>query len=132
MDIDGILFRTKKPVDIPAQKPVSGQAVNYPDDASLEQKVIAAIRTIYDPEIHVNVYDLGLIYHISINDDAEVEIDMTLTAPACPVAEILPAQVVAIVKTIPGINDAKIKLVWDPPWHQGCLSEAARLDLGLL
>ncbi len=132
MDIDGILFRTKKQVDLPVRKPVSAQAVDYPVDASLEQKVIAAIRTVYDPEIHVNVYDLGLIYHISINDDAEVEIEMTLTAPACPVAEILPAQVVAMVKTVPGINDAKVSLVWDPPWNQGCLSEAARLDLGLL
>lgn len=132
MNIDGILFRTKKQVDIPAQRPSSGQAIDYPVDASPEQKVIAAIRTVYDPEIHVNVYDLGLIYNLSINNNAEVEIDMTLTAPACPVAEILPAQVVAIVKSIPGINDAVVNLVWDPPWNQGCISEAARLELGLL
>lgn len=132
MDNISVFFRHKKQVESQQLKPVSSPSVELPADASLQQKVIAAIRTVYDPEIHVNVYDLGLIYNIFINHDAEVEIDMTLTAPACPVAEILPAQVVAMVKSVEGIQDAKVTLVWDPPWSQACISEAARLELGLL
>jgi len=131
MDIKPIFFRNKNHVDTQQQQPVPSQPVELPDDASLEQKVIAAIRTVYDPEIHVNVYDLGLIYHISINDDAEVEVDMTLTAPACPVAEILPAQVAEVIKSVVGVREVKVTLVWDPPWSQACISDAARLELGL-
>lgn len=108
------------------------QANGQAHDPRLKQKVITAIRTVYDPEIHVNIYDLGLIYNIQINDRAEVAIDMTLTAPACPVAEILPAQVTSVVKQVPGINDVKVTLVWEPPWDPSAISEAARLELGLL
>lgn len=132
MDIKPVGFLNKILVDSNSTKAMPGQPVKFPVDASWEQEVIAAIRTVYDPEIHVNVYDLGLIYNISINDDAEVEIEMTLTAPACPVAEILPAQVAARVRSIEGIEDVKVNLVWDPPWSQASLSEAARLELGLL
>ncbi|MCW9025346.1 MAG: DUF59 domain-containing protein [Gammaproteobacteria bacterium] len=101
------------------------------DFADLQQKVIAAIRTVFDPEIHVNIYDLGLIYRVSISEEAIVDIDMTLTAPACPVAEILPQQVVTAVKSVEGVKDAKITLVWEPPWNQERISEAARLELGM-
>ena len=132
MDIKPIFFSNKNHVDSQQSKPLSGQLVELSDDASLEQKVIAAIRTVYDPEIHVNVYDLGLIYHISINDAADVDVEMTLTAPACPVAEILPVQVAETIKSVEGVHDAKVTLVWDPPWSQACISEAARLELGLL
>ena len=131
MDIKPIFFRNKNHVDTQQQQPMPSQPVELPDDASLEQKVIAAIRTVYDPEIHVNVYDLGLIYHLGINDDAEVEVDMTLTAPACPVAEILPAQVAEVIKSVVGVREVKVTLVWDPPWSQSCISDAARLELGL-
>jgi len=131
MDIKPVFFRKKNHVDSQQSKYMSDQSVELSVDASLEQKVISAIRTVYDPEIHVNVYDLGLIYHISINHDADVEVEMTLTAPACPVAEILPAQVTEIIKSVEGVHDAKVTLVWDPPWSQACISDAARLELGL-
>lgn len=131
MDIKAIFFRNIKPVDSEQSNAIR-QDVELPADASLEQLVIAAIRTVSDPEIHINVYDLGLIYHIDINEAAEVEIEMTLTAPACPVAEILPAQIETAVKSVQGVNDVKVNLVWDPPWSQACISEAARLEMGLL
>lgn len=131
MNIKNVLFRKKIHIDRLQGMPLPQQSVELPVDASLEQKVITGIRTVYDPEIHVNVYDLGLIYNISINDDAEVDIKMTLTAPACPVAEVLPAQVAAKVKSIDGINDVKVTLVWEPPWSQACISDAARLEMGL-
>jgi len=101
-------------------------------DNVLEQAVVAAIRTVYDPEIPVNVYDLGLIYSIDINDDNKALVRMTLTAPACPVAGILPGQVETAVKNVEGIEDAKVELVWDPPWSQDRMSEEAQLALGLL
>jgi len=129
VDIKRVIFRNKNRPDASSQVDLSNE---LSADATLEQKVIAAIRTVYDPEIHVNVYDLGLIYNININDNAVVNIDMTLTAPACPVAEILPGQVAAAVKMIEGVKDAKVNLVWQPPWSQACISEAARLELGLL
>jgi len=129
VDIKRVIFRNKNQLDAPSQVDLSNE---LSADATLEQKVIAAIRTVYDPEIHVNVYDLGLIYNININDNAVVSIDMTLTAPACPVAEILPGQVAAAAKMVEGVKDAKVSLVWQPPWSQACISEAARLELGLL
>lgn len=141
MDIKRINFRNIAQIEVhqpdtsqhkPMQSNVDDHSTAVSENLSLEQKVIAAIRTVYDPEIHVNVYDLGLIYNININDKSEVNIDMTLTAPACPVAEILPNQVVKCVKTIDGIDDVKVSIVWDPPWSQACISDAARLELGLL
>ncbi|MBU1193135.1 MAG: SUF system Fe-S cluster assembly protein [Gammaproteobacteria bacterium] len=96
-----------------------------------EEQVIAALRTVFDPEIPVNIYDLGLIYGIQINA-GEVLIDMTLTAPACPVAGTLPRTVEAAVQRIPGVASVTAQLVWDPPWTQENLSEEARLELGML
>lgn len=130
MNIKNIFFH--KNIHTDPSKSTSAEFDELPVDASLQQKVIAAIRTVYDPEIPVNIYDLGLIYQININDNADVEIEMTLTAPACPVAEILPAEVETMVKSVDGIHDAKVTLVWEPPWSQECLTEAARLELGLL
>ena len=101
-------------------------------DNALEQQVIEAIKTVYDPEIPVNVYDLGLIYDIAIDADHRAHIRMTLTAPACPVAGILPGQVESAVKQVDGIEDAEVELVWDPPWSQDRMSEEAQLALGLL
>jgi FeS assembly SUF system protein len=102
-----------------------------PADASLEARVIAAIRTVYDPEISVNIYDLGLIYGLDINARAEVSVRMTLTAPGCPVAGILPEQVAAAIRAVDGVADAQVELVWDPPWNQDCMSDEAKLTLGL-
>ena len=107
------------------------ESVTLPDDASLEERVIAAMRSVYDPEIHVNIYDLGLIYGLQIDKQAVVFVDMTLTAPACPVAGSLPAQVECAIKAVKGVNDAHVELVWDPPWSQDCMSDEARLALGL-
>ena len=101
------------------------------EDAPLQERVIAAIRTVYDPEISVNIYDLGLIYDLRIDEQANVQIDMTLTSPACPVAGSLPGQVECTVKAVTGVNDACVKLVWDPPWDQERMSDEARLALGL-
>jgi len=96
-----------------------------------EAVVIAAISTVYDPEIPVNIYELGLIYKIDIGADGKVVIDMTLTAPACPVADILPVEVADKVRELPGVTDVAVELVWDPPWTPELLSEAARLELGM-
>lgn len=99
---------------------------------SLEEKIIAAIKTVYDPEIPVNIYDLGLIYNIDISEDNNVRIDMTLTAPACPVADILPGQVATVVRQIDEVNEVKVDLVFDPPWTTERMSEEAKLLLNML
>jgi FeS assembly SUF system protein len=97
----------------------------------LEGKVIAALRTIYDPEIPVDIYELGLIYDIEIDPENKVHIRMTLTAPACPVAGTLPGEVEKKVENIPEVKSAAVELVWDPPWSKDMMSEAAMLQLGL-
>ena len=106
-------------------------ADTLPADDTLESRIIAAIRTVYDPEIPVNIYDLGLIYGLDIDADAAVSVRMTLTAPGCPVAGILPDQVASAVRAVDGVTDAHVELVWDPPWSQDCMSDEARLTLGL-
>ena len=103
-----------------------------PNDAPLKDRIVAALRGIYDPEITVNIYDLGLIYDISIDNDGRVDIRMTLTSPACPVAGSLPGQVEQVVRDVSGVSDATVELVWDPPWTQERMSEAAQLELGIL
>lgn len=105
--------------------------MTLPDDATLREKIIAAIRTVYDPEIPVNIYDLGLIYTIDINSEHDVDIKMTLTAPGCPVAGILPVQVENAVRNVEQVNDAKVEIVWDPPWTQDRMTDEARLELGM-
>ncbi len=95
----------------------------------LETRVAAALRTVYDPEIPVNIYDLGLIYGIEVKDGA-ARVRMTLTAPNCPVAGILPGQVEHKVREVPGVTDAKVELVFDPPWDRSMMSDAAKLQLG--
>ena len=101
-------------------------------DAALEQRVITALRSVYDPEIPVNIYDLGLIYVVHVDDRNVVNVQMTLTAPACPVAGTLPGQVENALREVEGVRDAYVELVWDPPWDQQRMSEDARLTLGLL
>ena len=98
----------------------------------LKEAVIAALRTVYDPEIPVNIYDLGLIYGIDIDQGGAVEINMTLTAPGCPVAQTFPGTVEEAVEQVPEVTAAHVELVWDPPWDQDCMSEEAKLQLGLL
>ena len=127
MVIKKMFFRNK---DEPAEQQAS-KTVAVAPDASLKERIIAAIRTIYDPEISVNIYDLGLIYDIDINSKSEVYVKMTLTAPACPVAGILPGQVETVIKSVDGVSDARVELVWDPPWSQENMTDEARLTLGL-
>lgn len=102
------------------------------DIPALEEEIIKALRTVYDPEIPVNIYDLGLIYKIAIAADGSVKIDMTLTAPGCPVAQTFPGVVENAVRNVEGVTEAAVELVWDPPWTQEKMTEAARLQLGLV
>jgi FeS assembly SUF system protein len=96
-----------------------------------EEQVVETLRKIFDPEIPVSIYELGLIYGVEVAPDGSVAIRMTLTAPNCPAAQSLPAEVVARVREIPGVSDAKVEIVFDPPWDPSRMSEAARLELGL-
>lgn len=99
---------------------------------SLEDRVVAALRAIYDPEIPVNIYDLGLIYGIEADADAFVTVTMTLTTPHCPVAEIMPAEVEQKAREVEGVSGAVVNLVWDPPWDPSRMSEEAQLELGFI
>ncbi len=100
--------------------------------AVLEPKVVAALRTVHDPEIPVNIYDLGLVYGLEVDEDSgTVHIRMTLTAPACPIAQTFPAVVEGVVRDVEGVTDVAVELVWDPPWSPERMSEAARLELGM-
>ena len=98
----------------------------------LYENVIAALSEIYDPEIPVNIYDLGLIYGVDITDEASVIITMTLTTPHCPVAESMPGEVELRVEAVPGVRDCEVNLVWDPPWDMGKMTDEAKLELGML
>ena len=98
----------------------------------LENKIVNMLKTIYDPEIPVDVYELGLIYEVRINQSNEVDIDMTLTSPNCPVAESLPKEVEDKVKSVEEVTDARVHIVFDPPWDKDMMSEEAKLELGFL
>lgn len=102
------------------------------DPESLREPIIAALRRVHDPEIPVNIYDLGLIYKIDIADNGDVDVDMTLTAPACPVAGMMPVMVKDAVKTVDGVGEVEVELVWDPPWGPDTMSDEAKLTLGML
>ena len=97
----------------------------------LRDKIIEQIKKIYDPEIPVNIYDLGLIYKVKVDNDNKVEIDMTLTSPNCPVAESLPKQVKEYIMSTDGVTEVNLNIVWDPPWDKDKMSEAAKLELNL-
>ena len=98
---------------------------------TLKDKVIEEIKKIFDPEIPVNIYELGLIYKIEVNDKSIVNVDMTLTSPNCPVAESLPNEVKENIKKVEGVSDVILNLVWEPPWDKDKMSEAAKLELNL-
>lgn len=99
---------------------------------AIRDSVIEVLRTVFDPEIPVNIYDLGLIYDVSVEPGGRVDVRMTLTSPACPVAESLPPEVESRVGEIRGVSEAKVEVVWDPTWTPDKMSEAARLELGLM
>lgn len=98
----------------------------------LQERVINALKSCYDPEIPVDIWELGLIYHLKFDIERNLIVEMTLTSPMCPVAESLPSEVEAKLRTVEGLNDVKIKLVWDPPWDKDMMSEVAQLELGFL
>ena len=101
------------------------------DLEALKEAVIAGLKTVFDPEIPVNIYDLGLIYDVSINEEHHVNIQMTLTTPGCPVAQTFPGTVEQAVNQVEGVSDCTVELVWDPPWTQDRMTEVARLELGI-
>ena len=102
------------------------------EEKTIEQQVIEVLRGIYDPEIPVNIYDLGLIYNIDISEDIEIHVDMTLTSPACPVAETLPPMIEQAIRLqIPESKMAVVQVVWEPPWDQTKMTESAKLELGM-
>lgn len=103
-----------------------------PEDDGLEKAVVDTLRKIYDPEIPVNIYDLGLVYGLDIDAEGHVDIRMTLTTPACPVAESMPGKVECAVREVPGISSVHVELVWEPPWSRDRLDMFTRLELGLL
>ena len=113
-----------------AQKPQSEDPAA--PGGALYESVLDALRDIFDPEIPVNIYDLGLIYGVEVTPDADVVVTMTLTTPHCPVAESMPGEVELRVSTVPGVRDAEVNLVWDPPWDPSKMTDEARLELGML
>jgi FeS assembly SUF system protein len=110
------------------ETPAGGEATNE----ELRDSVVEALKSVYDPEIPVDIYELGLIYDVAISEDGDATITMTLTTPHCPVAESLPNEVELRVLSVPGIRDAVVNLVWDPPWDPSKMSDEARLELGML
>jgi FeS assembly SUF system protein len=118
---------------IMGEKPTPADPVvpDLPEGASLYDRVVATLKTIFDPELPVNIYDLGLIYRLQVDPTGEVAIDMTLTSPNCPVAGSLPGEVQRKVAALPGVRSARVELVWQPPWDKSRLSEAAAVELGL-
>jgi FeS assembly SUF system protein len=109
----------------------AGEALQPEQVEEILEKIVAALRTCFDPEIPVNIYELGLIYGIDVSLAGAVSIQMTLTSPACPAAGSLPPEVQRKVQTIPGVTAAKVEIVWDPPWTPDRMSEAAKLQLGI-
>lgn len=116
---------TTAPADTAPEPALSG-----PD--ALKEVVIAAISTVYDPEIPVNIYELGLIYSVEVAEDSNVRVVMTLTSPMCPVAETLPGEVEMRIREVEAVNDVDLELVWEPPWHPEMMSEPAKLELGFM
>jgi len=102
------------------------------DPEALKQRVIDTIRTCYDPEIPVNIFDLGLIYDVDVSAGGDVKVEMTLTSPMCPVAGSLPPEVEEKVRAVPGVKTATVEVVWEPPWSPDLMTESAKLELGLM
>lgn len=113
-------------------QPEAAPAAPANDTAELKTRIVEAISSVYDPEIPVNIYELGLIYGVEVKPDGNVDVAMTLTSPMCPVAESLPGEVEMRIRDVAGVNDVEIDLVWDPPWHPDMMSEAAKLELGFM
>ena len=120
-----------QPVPAPAEQAISEPGTE-PGAETVRDRIVQMLTTIYDPEIPVNIYEMGLIYDLDVNADGDVAIKMTLTAPTCPVAESLPPEVEAKVGSVEGVRSVKVELTWEPPWTPEKMSEAAKLELGYL
>ena len=116
------------------EAPVEGTPMIAPSSTNhpLYESIVDGIRTVYDPEIQVNIYDLGLIYTIEINEESEVLVIMTLTAPGCPVAGEMPGWVAEAIEPMPGVKQVAVELTWEPPWGMDMMSDEARLELGFM
>ena len=112
--------------------PQAGSGLDSGSDLELRERIISALKEVYDPEIPVNIYDLGLIYRIEVDSENKTSIDMTLTSPNCPVAGSLPQEVENAARSAEGVSDVVVEVVWDPPWDMDRMGEAAKLELGLL
>ena len=123
--------QAKPEVSAEAQTSVSGSALPPEELEALGNELIAALKTVYDPEIPVDIYELGLIYRVDVADNKDVTIDMTLTAPGCPVAGEMPEMVRTAVETVSGIGAVKVNMVFDPPWTPERMSEEAKLELNM-
>lgn len=99
---------------------------------ALREQAVEALKTVFDPEIPVNIYELGLIYKVEVTDAMDVNVEMTLTSPNCPAAQSMPAEVETKVRRLDGVNEVNVEVVWDPPWSPEAMSEAARLELGMM
>ena len=113
---------------------VSGQVLEQKpvvDNETLMEQVLVAIRTVYDPEIPVNIWELGLVYRVDVDSEQNVQVDMTLTAPSCPVAGEMPMQVQQVIENIDAVKSCKVELVWEPSWHPGMMSEEAKVALDM-
>ena len=122
------------PEDSPANEVSQSLKEITPDPAKMDEiapKVIEALKTVYDPEIPVNIYEMGLIYDVLVNAEGMVGVRMTLTAPACPAAQSLPVEVRDKARSVEGVTDAKVEVVWEPPWTKDRMSDAAKLALGM-
>src|SRR5579864_3882215 len=132
---DYFAFEQKDLPPEPAENGAEGEEVVRPegeDDLSLFDPVMDALKTVQDPEIPVNLVELGLIYELLVRKGGTVFVEMTLTTPACPVAASMPGEVEAAIAAVPGVNEVRVKLVWSPPWDKDRMSEEAKLELGLL
>jgi FeS assembly SUF system protein len=119
------------PEAAPAEEPGLAAAPPSSDPSDIENAIVEALKTVFDPEIPVNIYEMGLIYDIDLLDEGAVKVKMTLTSPGCPVAGTLPGEVQAKVQGVPGVGAVDVELVWDPTWNPSMMSEAARLELGM-
>lgn len=111
--------------------PAPAEPAVRPSREEIEAAIVEQLKTVYDPEIPVDIYELGLIYAIEVSDEGDVDIRMTLTSPMCPVAGSLPPEVEAKIALVPGVRTARVEVVWDPPWNPSMMSEAARFELGM-
>jgi FeS assembly SUF system protein len=123
---------TPEPAPAPAPAPAEGAFARDPlNTLKLQPALVEAVSKVFDPEIPVNIYELGLIYDLDVDNSMNVQVRMTLTAPACPAAQTIPLDVERRIREVPGINDVKVAVVWDPPWTRDKMSEAAKLSLGM-